>query len=88
LSTTLPSLQNRKLSHLSPSLYVMIISWQWVQHTPNTEYTEYRIHQTQHTLSTAFTEYSIHQVQHILNTAYTEYSIHWVQHTLSTASTQ
>jgi hypothetical protein len=87
-STTLPSPQNRKLSHPSLSLYVMIMSWQWVQHTPNTAYTEYRIHQTQHTPSPAFTKYSIHQVLHTLNTAYTEYSIHWIQNTLSTASTQ
>jgi len=35
-STTLPSLQNIKLSHPSLSRYVMIMSWHWVQHTPST----------------------------------------------------
>jgi len=64
------------------------MSWQWVQHTPSTAYTEYSIHQTQHTPSTAFTKYSIHRVQHTPSTAYTEYSIHRVQHTPSTAYTE
>jgi len=35
-STTLPSSQNRKLSHPSLSLYVMIMSWHGVQHTLST----------------------------------------------------
>ena len=73
-STTLPSLQNTKLSHLSLSLHVMIMSWHRVQHTPSTSihraqaYTEYK-----HTPSTAYTEYSIHRVQHTPSTVYTEY---------------
>jgi len=50
LSTTLPSLQNTKLSHLSLSLHVMIMSWHRVQHIPST-----RIHRVQHTPSTAST---------------------------------
>jgi len=88
LSTTLPLLQNRKLSHPSLSLYVIIMSWQWVQHTPSTAYTEYSIHQTQHTPSTEFTKYSIHQVLHTPSIAYTEYIIHRVQHTPSAAYTE
>jgi hypothetical protein len=71
-STTPPSLQNPKLIHPSLSLYVMIMSWQWVQHTPSTAYTEYSIHETQHTTSTAVTEYSIHRVQYTLSTASTQ----------------
>jgi len=70
-----------KLSHPSLSLFAIIISSHWVQHTPSTAYTEYSIHRVQHTPSTAYTEYSIHQVQHTPSTAYTEYSIHRVQHT-------
>jgi len=50
-STTLPSLQNPKSSHLSLSRHVMIMSWHRVQHTPST-----RIHRVQHTPSTASTE--------------------------------
>jgi len=70
-STTLPLLQHTKLSHLSLSLHVMIMSLHRVQHIPSTSihrvqaYTEYK-----HTPST-----SIHRVQ-----AYTEYSIHRLQH--------
>jgi len=87
-SITLPLSQNMKLSHPSPSLHVMILSWHGVQRTPNTAYTEYSIHRVQHTPSTAYTEYSIHRVQHTPSTAYTKYSIHRVQHKPSTASTQ
>jgi len=43
-STTLPSSQNTKLSHLSLSLHAMIMSWDRVQ-----AYTEYSIHRVQHT---------------------------------------
>ena len=50
-STTLPSLQNPKLSHPSPFLHVIIIIWHRVQHTPST-----RILQVQHTPNTASTE--------------------------------
>ena len=39
-STTLPSLQNIKLSHPSLSLYVMIMSWPWAQHTQSTASTQ------------------------------------------------
>jgi len=56
LFTTLPHwYKNTKLNHPPLSLYVMIMSWRWVQHTPSTEYTEFSIHWVQHTLS-----YSIH----------------------------
>jgi len=44
-STTLPSSQNTKLSHPSLSLAAMLMSWHRVQHTPNTAYTKYIIHQ-------------------------------------------
>jgi hypothetical protein len=44
LSTTLPSLQNTKLSHPSLSGHVRIISWHQVQHTPSTN-----IQRVQHT---------------------------------------
>jgi len=50
-STTLPSLQNTKLSHLSLSLHVMIMSCHRVQHTLSTS-----IHRVQHTPSTASTQ--------------------------------
>ena len=39
-STTLPSSQNTKLSHLSLSLHGMIMSWHRVQHTPSTASTQ------------------------------------------------
>jgi len=39
-STTLPSSQNTKLSHLSLSLHGMILSWHRVQHTPSTASTQ------------------------------------------------
>jgi len=68
--------QNTNFSHPSLSLHVIIMSWHWVQHTPSTASTEYRIHRVQHTPSTAYTEYSIHRVQNIPSTAYTEYSIY------------
>jgi len=87
-STTLPSSQNTKLSHPSLSLYAMMQSRHWVQHTPSTAYTKYSIHRVQHTPSTAYTEYNIHWVQHTPSTAYTKYSIHQVQHTPSTAYTK
>jgi hypothetical protein len=74
-SSTLSSSPNTKVSYLSLSLYVMIIIWHWVQHTPSTAYTEYSIHRVQCTLSTALTEYSIQRVQHTPITAYTGYSI-------------
>ena len=64
LSTTLLSLQNTKLSHLSQSLHAMIMSWHRAQHTPSTTYTDYSIHRGQHTPSTTYTDYSIHQGQH------------------------
>ena len=66
-STTLPLLQHTKLSHLSLSLHVMIMSLHRVQHIPSTSihrvqaYTEYK-----HTPST-----SIHRVQHTPTTAST-----------------
>jgi len=47
-STTLPSSQNAKLSHLSLSLDAMIMSWHQVQHTPSTASIEYSIHRVQH----------------------------------------
>jgi len=50
-STTLPSLQNTKLSHFSLSLHVMIMSLHRVQHTPSTG-----IHRVQHTPITASTQ--------------------------------
>ena len=52
-SITVPLSQNRKWSHSSLSLHVMMISWHLVQHTPSTAYTEYNIHRVQHTSSTA-----------------------------------
>ena len=63
-STTLPSLQNTKLSHPSPCHDHEV--------TPSTAYTKYSIHQVQHTPSTAYTKYSIHQVQHTPSTAFTQ----------------
>jgi len=39
-ATTQPSLQNTKLSHSSPSLHDMIMSWHRVQHTPSTASTQ------------------------------------------------
>jgi len=68
-SITLPSSQTTKSSHSSLSLHVMIMSWQWEQHTPSTAYTEYSIHWVQHTPSTVFTEYSLHHVQRTLSAA-------------------
>jgi len=50
-STTLPSLQNTKLSHPSLSLHVLIMSWHRVQQTPSTS-----IHWVQHTPTTASTQ--------------------------------
>ena len=55
-STTLPSSQNTILSNPFLSLHAMIMSWQWVQHTSSTTYTEYSIHRVQHTPSTASTQ--------------------------------
>jgi len=43
-STTQTSSQNTKLSHPSPSLHAMIMSWHRVPHTPSTTYTDYSIH--------------------------------------------
>ena len=40
LFTTLPSSQNTKLSHPSPSLHAMIMSWHCVQHTPSASSTQ------------------------------------------------
>jgi len=54
--TTLPSMQNTKLSHPSLSLHAMIMSLHRVQRTPSTAYTEYSIHRVQHTPSTPYTE--------------------------------
>ena len=60
-STTLPSLQNTRVSHLYLCLYVMIMSLHQVQHTPSTT-----IHRVQpftvckYTPSTVYTKYSIH----------------------------
>jgi len=54
-STTLPSLQNTKLSHPSPCHDHEV--------TPSTAYTKYSVHQVQHTPSTAFTQqclFSLH----------------------------
>jgi hypothetical protein len=48
-STTLPPLQNSKLSYSSLSLHAMIISCYQVQYTPGTIYTKYSIHQVLHT---------------------------------------
>jgi len=48
--TTQPSSQNTKLSHPSPSLHDMIMSWQRLQHTPSTAYTDYCIHWVQNPL--------------------------------------
>jgi len=63
-STTLPSLQNKKLSYPSQFLHTMIMSWHRVHHIPSKTYTNYSIHQIQHTPSTAYTDYSIYLVEH------------------------
>ena len=55
-SITLPLSPNPKSSHSFLSLHVMIMSWQWIQHTLSTVYTKHRIHRVQHTLSTASTQ--------------------------------
>jgi len=47
--TTQPSSRNTELSHPSWSLNAMIMSCQWVQHTPSAAFTEYSIHWVQHT---------------------------------------
>jgi hypothetical protein len=39
-STTQQALQNAKLSHCCLTLHLRIMSWHWVQHTPNTVYTK------------------------------------------------
>jgi hypothetical protein len=66
-STTLPSLQNTMLTHLSLSVHVMIISLQQVHHTLSTSihrvqpYPEYNhTSSTRHTPSTAYSKYSIY----------------------------
>jgi len=64
LSLSLPSPKNTKLSHPYLSLHAMIMSYQWVQHSPSTAYTKYCVHQVLHTPSTAYTEYCIHRVLH------------------------
>jgi len=55
-STTLPSSQNRRLSHPSLSLHAMIMCWHRVLHTSSTTYTEYSIHRVLHIPSTASTQ--------------------------------
>jgi hypothetical protein len=47
-TSTLPSPKNKKLSHLSLYLHVMIMSSDRVQHTPSTAYTEYCIQEVLH----------------------------------------
>jgi hypothetical protein len=71
-STTLPSSHNTMLSYPSVSLYVMIMRWHQVQHTPNIAYTKYTIHRVQHTPSKSYSKYSIHWVQHTPSTAFTQ----------------
>jgi hypothetical protein len=63
-STTLLSLLTTKLSYPSLSLYAMIMSWHWVQHTPHTTYPNNSIYQAQHWPNNTYTEYSIHYMKH------------------------
>ena len=59
LSTTVPSSQNTKLRHPSPSLNEMIISWHRIRYPSSTTYTWYSIYPGQHTPSTASNQHCL-----------------------------